>query len=335
MKVLYGARKVRWDLLKCVNMLAKRVTKWTTGCDKALHGLMSYIFHNKQKVLRGYIGDTADKLRLKLYTDADLAGDRPSYRSTSGAILVLCGSNSFFPLAAMSKRQSSVSHSTLESEVVAASIGIRVIGVPQLDQWDTITKRSMQVDHAEDNQTAIMVMKVGVSPTMRHISCTHGISLSWLSEVVGQKFFYFYHKSTEWMAADVFTKAITKTPAWNHAVRLIGIVDSDSTTTRSLEREENLSKDTLFNLVAIVSSSLTTCTCIVSSSTAYRSICQQSTVSDSLSPSSSSLSFASPTSSQSGSVCHDCDTQVFCDTKRSLLAMPNFNTVLVKNFLTL
>ena len=140
MKVLYGARKVRWDLLKCVNMLAKRITKWTTGCDKALHGLMCYIFQSKHKVLRGYVGDTAANLRLKLFTDADLAGDRPSYRSTSGVVLVLWGPNTFFPLAAMSKRQSSVSHSTPEAEVVAASIGIRMIGTPQLDLWDTITK---------------------------------------------------------------------------------------------------------------------------------------------------------------------------------------------------
>ena len=88
MKVLYAARKVRWDLLKCVNMLAKRVTKWTTGCDRALHRLICYIHHSKDLVLRGYVGDPVDKLELQLFTDADLAGDRPSYRSTTGVILV-------------------------------------------------------------------------------------------------------------------------------------------------------------------------------------------------------------------------------------------------------
>ena len=34
MKVLYGARVARWHLLKAVNRLAARVSKWTSGGDK-------------------------------------------------------------------------------------------------------------------------------------------------------------------------------------------------------------------------------------------------------------------------------------------------------------
>ena len=43
MKVLYGARAARWDLLKAVQLLATRVTKWSRECDKASHRLMCYI----------------------------------------------------------------------------------------------------------------------------------------------------------------------------------------------------------------------------------------------------------------------------------------------------
>ena len=43
MKILYGARVGRWDLLKIVSLLASRVTKWTPNCDRALHRLVSYI----------------------------------------------------------------------------------------------------------------------------------------------------------------------------------------------------------------------------------------------------------------------------------------------------
>ena len=35
MKILYGARFARWDLLKVVTKLATMVTKWTTSCDAA------------------------------------------------------------------------------------------------------------------------------------------------------------------------------------------------------------------------------------------------------------------------------------------------------------
>ena len=43
MKILYGARYARFDLLRSVNALACNVTKWTIHCDKALHRLISYI----------------------------------------------------------------------------------------------------------------------------------------------------------------------------------------------------------------------------------------------------------------------------------------------------
>ena len=43
MKVLYGAQMCRFDLLRAVGNLATRISKWTLGCDKALHRLMSYI----------------------------------------------------------------------------------------------------------------------------------------------------------------------------------------------------------------------------------------------------------------------------------------------------
>ena len=42
-KILYGARMARWDLLKAVGILATRLNKWTSGCDKALHRLVGYI----------------------------------------------------------------------------------------------------------------------------------------------------------------------------------------------------------------------------------------------------------------------------------------------------
>ena len=43
MKVLYAARIARFDLLWLVGFLARRVTKWDTYCDRALHKLMFYI----------------------------------------------------------------------------------------------------------------------------------------------------------------------------------------------------------------------------------------------------------------------------------------------------
>ena len=48
------------------------------------------------------------------------AGGRPSYRSTFSFVLVLEGPNTWFPLAALSKKQGCVSLSTPEAELAAA-----------------------------------------------------------------------------------------------------------------------------------------------------------------------------------------------------------------------
>jgi hypothetical protein len=92
MKVLYGARMGRWDLLKAVASLATHLTKWTPACDKALFRLMCYINCTASATLTGYIGDAPGDLSLRLYADADFTGDKTTHRSTSGALLALpCG----------------------------------------------------------------------------------------------------------------------------------------------------------------------------------------------------------------------------------------------------
>jgi hypothetical protein len=74
MKIFYGARFARWDLLKVVTKLATMVTKWTTACDAALLRLMRYIKATVDWVLVGYVGDVPSDLSLQLYADADFAG---------------------------------------------------------------------------------------------------------------------------------------------------------------------------------------------------------------------------------------------------------------------
>ena len=43
MQVFYGARTARFDLLKVMQGLAAKVSKWTLACDSELFQLMSYI----------------------------------------------------------------------------------------------------------------------------------------------------------------------------------------------------------------------------------------------------------------------------------------------------
>ena len=102
---LYVARLNRHDLLWAVNTLARQVTKWTVGCDKRLHRLISYMYHTKDYVTTSYVGDSPDKCTLALFVDASFAGDLADSKSTTGGYLVLTGPNTFAPITWMCKKQ--------------------------------------------------------------------------------------------------------------------------------------------------------------------------------------------------------------------------------------
>ena len=78
MKVLYGARVTRYDLLRAVNGLATEIAKWIPRCDMRLHRLMGYICHTLDMKLYGWVGDKVESLRLDLFVGADLAGEAKS-----------------------------------------------------------------------------------------------------------------------------------------------------------------------------------------------------------------------------------------------------------------
>jgi hypothetical protein len=171
MKILYAARVGRFDLLRPVCWLATKVTKWSKTCDRALHKLVSYINSSLDVSCYGWIGDPLENLELTIYADANWA-EKPTFVSTSGCFLCLSGRNTFFPLAALSKKQTAKSHSTPEAETVSADVAIRTIGLPALQLWDLVLgdgKRKLSAIFKEDNETAIRVMGTGRNPTMRHM----------------------------------------------------------------------------------------------------------------------------------------------------------------------
>ena len=48
------------------------------------------------------------------------------------------GSHTFVPISWMCKKQTSVSHSSTESEIMSLEAGLRLDGIPALDLWDLI-----------------------------------------------------------------------------------------------------------------------------------------------------------------------------------------------------
>ena len=138
LKCSYLARIGRPDILWSVNKLARSITKWTKACDKRLSRLISYIHHTCDYKQHCYVGNTAKQCRLGLFQDSDFAGDFDDSKSTSGGILCMFGSRTFVPISWMCKKQTSVSHSSTESEIISLDAGLRLDGIPALDLWDLI-----------------------------------------------------------------------------------------------------------------------------------------------------------------------------------------------------
>ena len=134
MKILFAARMARWDLLRATQSLASRVTKWSPDCDLGLHRLVCYINSSTDVTMSGFIGDSIMDCRLWLFSDSDFAGEYDS-KSTTGCSMFLVGPNTYFPLNAFSKKQTSITMSSTESEVVAANQGLRAEGLPCLSLW--------------------------------------------------------------------------------------------------------------------------------------------------------------------------------------------------------
>ena len=165
------------------------------------------------------MGNTAKQCRLGLFQDSDFAGDLEDSKSTSGGTLCVFGSHAFVPISWMCKKQTTVSHSSTESEIISLDTGLRLDGLPALELWDLIVSVLGNVSHVSDrsgqpdkSQKKIDVMKdigsvpshvqsarqeallyvfedieavikmiiKGRSPTMRHVSRTHRVALDWL-----------------------------------------------------------------------------------------------------------------------------------------------------------
>ena len=140
MKIFWVARVARFDLLRAVSFLACHLTKWDTECDPRLYRLVCYLHSSREHRMSGWVGDPATLCSLHLYSDADFAGCQRSNRSTTGVCLAIEGPHTCLPLSAVSKKQSAVSHSTPEAEIVAGAYALRHEGLPGQIFWAVILR---------------------------------------------------------------------------------------------------------------------------------------------------------------------------------------------------
>ena len=96
------------------------------------------------------MGNTAKQCRLGLFQDSDFAGDLEDSKSTSGGTLYIFGSHTFVPISWMCKKQTSVSHSSTESEIISLDTGLRLDRLLALELWDLIVSVLGNVSRVSD-----------------------------------------------------------------------------------------------------------------------------------------------------------------------------------------
>ena len=97
-----------------------------------------------------HAGSTAQQCRLGLFQDSDFAGDPEGSKLTSSGLLCIFGSHTFVPISWMCKKQTSVSHSSTEAELISLDVGLRMDGILALDLWDTVRSWRLKIDLKEN-----------------------------------------------------------------------------------------------------------------------------------------------------------------------------------------
>ena len=137
LKCLYlalGGPDISWS----VNKLDRAITKWTRACDKRSARLISYIHHTNEFRQYCHVGNTAQQCKFGLFHDSDFAGDLEDSKFNIRWTLGIFGSHTFIPISWMCKKQTSVSHSSTEAEIISLDAGLRTDGIPARDLWDLV-----------------------------------------------------------------------------------------------------------------------------------------------------------------------------------------------------
>ena len=112
-------------------------------------------------------GAIARKQGVQLYSDADLAGDVEKRKSTTGMVLVFCGT----PVMWMSKLQSVTAMSTTEAEYIAGAMAVKE-GLWARQLLGALGESVKAMPLMCDNQSALTLMTertAGVQGRSKHI----------------------------------------------------------------------------------------------------------------------------------------------------------------------
>ena len=211
MKLLWLARLSRPDLSFAITSLASHIAKWTRNHDLMLYRLLGYVKGSVDLGILGTVSAHQSIPRLDLYADADLAGDPMTMKSHSGHFVIIQDDHgTSFPIYWGAKKQSCVSRSTTEAEIVSASVLVFDEGIPIKTVMELVLGEPVVTTLREDNSADIMILQNGYSPKLKSLNRTHKISVAALAEAVDQGLILAVQTPTKEQKGDIFTKALSR-----------------------------------------------------------------------------------------------------------------------------
>ena len=132
------------------------------------------------------------------------------------------------PITGVSKKQTSVSKSTPEAEIVALDHGVSKEGMALATLWQHAIGKGKEtqpiiINALEDNESACRIVVTGNNPNMRYMSRTQRIDISWLNERFNDGIFRFVACPSHYQGADIFTKPCIDKVVWNRNLHTLGM----------------------------------------------------------------------------------------------------------------
>jgi hypothetical protein len=190
----------RWDIATAVGLAARNVSApkqhdWTT-----VKRILRYLKGTRDFYVK-YASQTEDSVGLRVYSDADYAGDLTDRHSTTGILVLWNGQ----PVHWKSSKQSCIAQSTTEAEYIAAATAYKeTLWLRQI--LAQITGKDLPPTPLHiDNQSAIaLASSIALNQRTKHIDVRYHV----LREGVAQGVVQLVDTPTEDQLADIFTKPL-------------------------------------------------------------------------------------------------------------------------------
>jgi hypothetical protein len=149
-----------------------------------LHRMFRYIrAHTRLGLLfEGHPGDL-NYLIIRMFTDADQAGDVADTKSTSGGDVFIEGPRTKLPIAFMSRKQTVTELSTGSSEMVAFRDVTYQEAVPLVGLLELMLQRAVRLIGEIDSEAARGAIRRGYSRKLAYLKKTQRVAISGLHEL--------------------------------------------------------------------------------------------------------------------------------------------------------